>query len=175
MLHFVKPTKIFTIMLPATHAPSEQLTISPESLEVANCYLQTQNLQETSNLLNLPIEQVQQILDEPAVKRYVDMVFLDLGFNNRYKMRAAMDAVLQQKFQDLEESGTGSNKDIADLLALSHKMSMDYLQLELQLEKLKAQREAERVRSQVNVQINNQGLLANTKYQDLIQRLIDSN
>jgi hypothetical protein len=155
-----------------TTAPTEQLSISPEALEVANCFLQSQTIEKTASILALAPDRVAEILNQPLVKRYVDLVFFDVGFNNRYQMRAAMDAVLRQKFQDLEEAGTGSNKDIADLLALSHKMSMDYLQLELQLEKLQQQREAEQVRNQVNVQINNQGLLSNTKYSELIQKLI---
>lgn len=163
-----------TTMLPATQTPTEQLNISPESLEVANCYLQLQNIEKTAAALNLSTDIIADHLAKSEVKRYIDLVFFDVGFNNRHTIRSAMDAVLKQKFQDMELAQTGSNKDIADLLALSHKITMDHLQLELQLEKIKLQRETERVRSQVNVQINNQGLLANSKYQDLIQKLIDA-
>ncbi len=80
-------------------------------------------------------------------------------------MRAAMDALIKQKFQELHESGTGSTKDIDELLQMSHKMSMDLLDREIQLEKA---RSGTAPQKQVNVQINDDG----SKYQQLINRLI---
>ncbi|NBW17503.1 MAG: hypothetical protein EBR82_56935 [Caulobacteraceae bacterium] len=76
-----------------------------------------------------------------------------------------MDAVIKRKFEELEEAGVGSGKDIADLLHLSHKMSMDLLDREIQLQKLKTETQPQK---QVNVQINDDG----TKYSQLIQKLI---
>jgi hypothetical protein len=149
--------------LPTT-TPAEVLDISPEALEVANCYLQNQNLEEVSALLDMPIELVTQLLSKTEVKSYIDHVFFDLGFNNRFKMRRAMDAIIKKKFQELEESEMGSTKDIAELLALSHKMTMDEMGRQIELEKLKQSN----IKSQVNVQINDGG----TKYDTLIQKLI---
>lgn len=148
----------------ATSTPAEVLAISPEALEVANSYLQSQNIQDVASDLEIPSELVVQILGKREVKAYIDGVFMNLGFNNRFKMRRAMDAIIQKKFQELEESETGSSKDIADLLALSHKMTMDELSRQIELEKLRQSN----IKSQVNVQINDGG----TKYESLIQRLI---
>lgn len=150
-----------------THAPAEVLQISPEALEVANLYLQSQDARQVANELDLPVEFVSQILSRREVKSYVNQVFFDLGFNNRFKMRRAMDAVLQKKFQEMEEADSGSSKDIADLLALSHKMSMELLDREIQLEKLRSEGG---LKSQVNVQINEGG--DGTKYGALISRLL---
>jgi predicted HTH domain antitoxin len=150
-----------------TQSPAEVLDISPEALEVANCYLQTQDLNETSEVLSIPREIISQILAKREVKAYIDHVFFNLGFNNRFKMRAAMDAVLQKKFQEMEEAETGSSKDIAELLALSHKMSMEEMGRQIELEKLRQTN----IKSQVNVQINDGG----SKYETLIQRLISGN
>ena len=149
--------------LPTT-TPAEVLNISPEALEVANLYLQTQDLNEVANTLDMPTEIITQILARKEVKAYIDNVFFNLGFNNRFKMRKAMDAIIQKKFQDLEESETGSTLDIADLLALSHKMTMNELTKLIEYEKL----QQSGVRSQVNVQINDGG----TKYDNLIEKLI---
>jgi len=77
-----------------------------------------------------------------------------------------MDAVLRQKFQELEEAQMGSSKDISELLALSHKMTMEQLQLELQLEKLRSGTP----QSQVNVQINELG--DGSRYGQLLQKLL---
>lgn len=101
------------------------------------------------------------------VKQYIDHVFMDTGYNNRFLMRRAMDALIKRKFQELEESDTGSSKDIADLLAQSHKMSMDLLDREIQLAKL--QQGGAGPQKQVNVQINE---LGDSKYSQLVQRLV---
>jgi hypothetical protein len=144
------------------------LAISPEALEVANCYLQCQDARAVADNLCLPVESVSSILARREVKAYINQVFFDLGFNNRFKMRSAMDAVLKRKFQEMEEADVGSNKDIAELLALSHKMSMELLDREIQLEKLRMERAGPK--SQVNVQINEGG--DGTKYGALISKLL---
>jgi hypothetical protein len=154
--------------LTPTTAPAEVLNISPEALEVANCYLQCQDARAVADNLAMPVESVSNILGRREVKAYINQVFFDLGFNNRFKMRAAMDAVLKRKFREMEEADVGSNKDIAELLALSHKMSMELLDREIQLEKLRAERAGPK--SQVNVQINEGG--DGTKYGALISKLL---
>mgnify|MGYP006347188361 CR=1 FL=1 len=153
--------------LPTTTA-AEVLDISPEALEIANCYLVTQDLQTVATELDLPPETVSQILNKREVKAYIDNVFFNIGFNNRFRMHAAMDAVIRKKFQELEESDMGSTKDIAELLALKHKMTMDEKAKDLEILKL----QQSSIKNQVNVQIN-EGLSDGTKYGDLIQRLMN--
>ena len=114
-----------------THLPAETIKISPEALEVANCYLQLQDAKQVAHELDLDPETVTGYLQRREVKSYIDSVFFDTGYNNRFLMRRAMDALIRQKFQELEESGVGSSKDIAGLLAMSHKMSMDLLDREI--------------------------------------------
>lgn len=149
------------------HLPAETLQLAPEALEVANCYLQLNNPQKVADELDLPVEAVNQILARREVKSYVDAVFFDTGYNNRFLMRKAMDALIKQKFQELEEAGSGSTKDISDLLQQSHKMAMDLLDREIQLEKIRAGTGPQK---QVNVQIN-EGL-DGSKYSALVHKLI---
>lgn len=148
------------------NSPAEALEISPEALEVANCYLQCQNIDEVANTLDIPKHVVSQILGRKEVKSYIDGVFMNLGFNNRFKMRKAMDAILKKKFQELEESETGSSKDIAELLALSHKMTMDEFSKQIELEKLRQST----IKTQTNIQINDNG---GTRYEELIRKLLN--
>ena len=145
--------------------PAETVQIAPEALEVANCYLQLQDARRVADELDLPVTLVTEILSRREVKSYVDHVFMDTGFNNRFEMRAAMDALIKKKFQEMHEADVGSTKDITELLALSHKMSMDLLDREIQLAKAQQANQPQR---QVNVQINDDG----TKYSSLISRLI---
>jgi hypothetical protein len=153
--------------LPTTH-PAEVLEISPEALEIANCYLELQSIPEVARIMDMPLSMVSSTLAKREVKAYIDNVFFDVGYNNRFKMRSAMDALIKVKFQELEEAQTGSNKDIAELLALSHKITMEQLDKQIELEKLKAGQ----LKSQVNVQINDAG--GGTRYGQLITQLIES-
>lgn len=153
-----------------TVTPAETLDISPEALEIANSYLQSQDLTTVSVELNIPIEMVSQYLAKKEVKAYIDQVFFNLGFNNRFKMSEAMDAIIKKKFQELEDSEMGSTKDIAELLALKHKMTMDELDRQIKLETLRQSN----IKNQVNVQIN-EGFSDGTKYGDLIQKLMTGN
>lgn len=149
-----------------TQSPAEIVAISPEALEIANSYLQSQNIAQVAHDLGVSTDTVTSQLSRREVKAYIDAVFLDVGFNNRFKIRSAMDALIQQKFQELEEAGIGSSKDIADLLALSHKMTMEQLDRQIKLEELKQKN----INNQVNVQVNEFG--NNSKYGNLVEKLI---
>ena len=150
-----------------THLPAETVRISPEALEVANAYLQLNDARAVAQELDLDPEVVTNLLAKREVKSYIDSVFFDSGYNNRFLMRRAMDALIKQKFSELEESQTGSTKDIAELLQMSHKMSMDLMDREIQLAKAQ---QATGPQKQVNVQINDS--LDGSKYSQLVQRLI---
>jgi hypothetical protein len=150
-----------------THLPAETVRISPEALEVANAYLQLNDARAVAQELDIDPEVVTNILAKREVKSYIDSVFFDSGYNNRFLMRRAMDALIKQKFSELEESQTGSTKDIAELLQMSHKMSMDLMDREIQLAKAQ---QASGPQKQVNVQIND--ALDGSKYSQLVQRLI---
>jgi len=152
-----------------TSTPAEIVDISPEALEVSNCYLQCQDINKVAEELDIPVHIVTQILARREVRAYVDNVFFNVGFNNRFKIRRAMDALIAKKFAELDEAGVGSNKDISELLALSHKMSMEQMDKEIQLKKLDAEK-GSGPKSQVNVQINENG----SNYGSLIERLINN-
>lgn len=158
-------------MLPvAPTSATEVLAMSPETLEVANCYLQVQDVRKVADELDLPVSLVNTILNKREVKAYIDNVFFDVGYNNRFKIRQAMDAIISKKFQDMDEADIGSGKDIAELLALSHKMSIEHLSKQIELEKLRQANETN-IRSQVNVQINDNG---GTNYTNLLNKLLES-
>lgn len=153
-------------MLPIA-SPAQAVAISPEALEIANAYLSTQNVQKTAESLGFSTDQITEVLDRREVRAYIDNIFLDSGFNNRFRMREVMDAIISKKLQELDEAEVGSSKDIADLLALSHKMTMEQLDRQIQLEKI---RSGNGVKTQVNMQVNEFG--GDTKYGSLISKLL---
>lgn len=153
-------------MLPTT-TPAETLTISPEGLEVSNCYLQNPDIHKVSTLLSISPEIVSSILERKEVRAYINSIFFSTGFNNRFQVRDLMDTIIKKKLQDMDESEMGSSKDITELLALSHKMTIELMDKEIQLEKL---REGNNLKSQTNIQIN-EGT-GGSKYSSLIEQLI---
>lgn len=151
--------------LPSSH-PAEILDISPEALEVANAYLTLQDTAKVSEELSIPQDVVVKLLGRREVKAYIDHVFMDLGFNNRHKMRAALDSIISKKFKDMDEAEVGSSKDIVEILTLSHKFTMEYITAQIALEKAKESN----VKTQTNIQINDGG----SNYGSLIERLINN-
>lgn len=154
-------------IVPPNASPAEVVKISPENLQIANTYLACQSISETSRNLSLPTDEITEVLNRREIKAYIDNVFLDVGFNNRFRMRAVMDAVINKKLQEMDESDIGSGKDIIEIMALSHKMAMDQLDRQIKLEEAKAKNQ--HIRNQVNVQVNND---SGSKYENLIQRLM---
>lgn len=152
--------------LPST-TPAEALAISPESLEVANAYLQTPDIIKVSEDLGISRELVVEILGKREVKSYIDSVFMNLGFNNRFQMRALMDTIIKKKLQMLDEADVSSNKDIIEILALSHKMTIEHMDKEIQLEKIRAPK------VQTNIQINNDMAQQGTRYGALLDQLMN--
>lgn len=150
----------------AVTTPSEVVQIAPENLIIANTYLEYQTIEKTAQELDIPAEMVCNVLEKREIKAYIDRIFFNIGFNNRFKLRDLMDTIIQKKLKDMDEADVGSSKDIADLLALSHKMTMEHLNKEIELEKL---RKGD-IRSQVNVQINDTG---GSNYENLIKKLIE--
>lgn len=155
-------------MLPI-QSPSQAIQISPEALEVANCYLQNPSLDAVVDILGFSKDQITEILDRREVRSYIDQVFLNSGFNNRFKIHQVMDLIIQKKLEELDEAEVGSGKDIADLLLQKHKMTMDELDKQIQLEKVRNAK----VQTQVNMQVNEFG--DGTKYGSLISKLLGHN
>jgi hypothetical protein len=153
-------------MLPTT-TPAETLTISPEGLDTANAYLQNPDVNKVAEILDIPAHIVADILDRKEVRAYINSVFFSTGFNNRFQVRDLMDTLIKKKLQDMDEAEIGSSKDITEIMALSHKISMETLDKEIQLEKIRA---GNNLKSQVNVQIN-EGI-GGSKYSSLIEQLI---
>lgn len=153
--------------LPTTH-PAEVLEISPEALEVANCYLQSQDIGKVADELDIPRELIVQTLSKREVKAYIDSVFYNVGFNNRFRMRKLMDTLIQKKLQEMDEADIGSNKDITELIALSHKMTMEQMDREIALEKLKQGN----LKTQTNIQINDNA--GGSNYGSLISKLLSN-
>jgi len=147
----------------------EVTTISPEGLEIANSYLQFGNIRGVCQHLQVSEDRVVEALNKREVKKYIDTVYLDMGFRNKNNIATALDEIIASKLEEAQESGMYSNKDLADLLQMAHKMRMD---------EIKAQTDAEKattsIRTQNNVQINDGSLpFGQGNYGKLMDKLLN--
>jgi len=147
----------------------EVTTISPEGLEIANSYLQFGNIRGVCQHLQVSENRVVEALNKREVKKYIDTVYLDMGFRNKNNIASALDEMIQSKLEEAQETGMYSNKDLADLLQMAHKMRMD---------EIKAQTDAEKattsIRTQNNVQINDGSLpFGQGNYGKLMDKLLN--
>jgi phage terminase small subunit len=149
----------------------EVIQISPEGLEIAQVYLKTQNIDETARELKLSPIIVQQYLEKSEVKNFVNDVYLNSGYRNRFKIAELMDQIIEKKLEELQEAEIGSSKDILEILTLAHKMRMDEINAQAKLEAAKAQT----VKSQTNIQINSAAPYGDQNYGKLLDKLLDAN
>lgn len=124
--------------------------MSPEGLEVANTYLQLGSVSEVCTRLKLDENTVSEYLNKREIKQYIDQVYLDTGYRNRFKLASALDNIIEEKLAEAEESQMYTNKDVADLLQMAHKMRMDEIKAMAEMEKAKTAP----IKQQANIQIN---------------------
>ena len=103
----------------------EIVKISPEGLDVANAYLQFGNINAVAQELAVPAHKVTELLAQKDVKRYIDNVYLDLGYRNRNNIASVMDEMIASKLEEAQETGIYTSKDLADLMQMAHKMRME--------------------------------------------------
>ena len=126
--------------------------ISPEGLEVANAYLELGNIPAVCARLKIDEGECSEILAKREIKQYVDQVYLDTGYRNRFKLAEALDDIIDQKMEEAAESEIYTNKDLADLIQLAHKGAS--------------------IKNQTNVQINGEVPFGQGNYGQLMKKLL---
>ena len=131
--------------------------------------MQFGNVRAVSDYLSVSENKVVETLNKREVKKYIDSIYLDLGYRNRNNIASLLDEMIASKLEEARESGVYSNKDLADLLQMAHKMRMDELKAQTENEKA----ENGSIRNQTNVQINNEGLpFGSGNYGKLMEKLL---
>jgi len=151
----------------------EVTIIAPESLEVANCYLQYGNIKAVAAYLGVGQNIVVEHISRPEVRRYLDNVYLDLGYRNKDAIASVMDEIIASKMSEAMETGIYTKKDLVDLLELAHKMRMDELK-HMHSRELALDKKEENIRNQVNIQINDSGAFGSGNYGKLMERLLET-
>jgi hypothetical protein len=142
--------------------------MSPEGLEIANSYLEHGSIPAVCDTLGVAEHEVAEVLNKREIKQYIDTVFLDTGYRNRFKLSETLDLLIEKKLEEAEETQIYTNKDMADLLAMAHKMRIEELKAQTEMEKAKALT----VRTQVNIQDNSGLPFGQGNYGKLLEKLI---
>jgi len=96
-------------------------------------------------------------------------VYLDSGYRNKNNIASLLDEMIQSKLEEAQESGVYSSKDLADLLQMAHKMRMDEIKAQADLEKA----EGSNIKNQTNVQINEGIPFGQGNYGKLMDKLLN--
>ena len=78
----------------------EVTTISPEGLEIANAYLQFGNIRAVCEMMAVPENQVVELLNKREVKKYIDTVYLDMGYRNKNNIAHVLDEMIASKLEE---------------------------------------------------------------------------
>lgn len=138
--------------------PLTEYTVAPEVFEVTTEYVKTLSIDETAKALDMPRQIIVEILEKKESKRFIDAIFLEQGYLNRNRLNDIMTQIIDQKLEEMEETGLGSNKDILEILKFAHQMRMDHQ---------KAAKD-EQPGQQVNIQQNFGG----DNYNKLLQKIV---
>jgi len=141
--------------------------MSPEGLEIANAYLEKGSIPAVCAKLGISENEVSDVLNKREIKTYIDTVFLDTGYRNRFKITETLDMLIEKKLEESEETEIYTTKDMADLLQMAHKMRIDELKAQTDYEKAKAQV----VKTQVNIQ-DTSTVFGQGNYGELIKKLM---
>ena len=142
--------------------------MSPEGLEIANSYLEHGSIPAAANALAITEDTVSEALNKREIKQYIDTVYLDTGYRNRFKLSETLDLLIEKKLEEADETEIYTNKDMADLLALAHKMRMDEMKAQTELEKAKFGT----IKNQVNIQDNGGLPFGQGNYGLLLKKLL---
>jgi hypothetical protein len=142
--------------------------MSPEGLEIANSYLEHGSIPAAATALAITEDTVSEALNKREIKQYIDTVYLDTGYRNRFKLSETLDLLIEKKLEEADETEIYTNKDMADLLALAHKMRMDEMKAQTELEKAKLGT----IKNQVNIQDNGGLPFGQGNYGLLLKKLL---
>ena len=79
-------------------------------------YLEVGNVPAVCARLKMDTAKVSEILNKREIKAYIDQVYLDTGYRNRFKLANSLDDLIERKLEEAEESQIYTNKDLADFI-----------------------------------------------------------
>jgi len=139
--------------------PDNNFKLSPEALDFTNVYLSTLDIVETAKQLEISPEEATSFLRKKEVKRFIDTIFLEQGYMNKFKLKGLLETAIESKIEEAIETGIYTSKDLFDLIKLMQDIRKDELKL----------LEVQQPTNQTNVQVNSY----NDNLSSLIGKLVN--
>jgi len=127
--------------------------LDPQHLMIANELLSGKSIPQISEETGIDTDVVTAVVEQQAVKRYVDNVYMSQGYLNRARRLQIINRVIDEKMMEAAETGVYSKKDL-----------LDWMKLLMDMEKNSAPRQPSTA-----VQINN----TTTNYGALVEDLFN--
>lgn len=143
-----------------------KIKITPETLAVADSYIVLGDISKVSQTLSMPRQDIIKILNQAPIKRYVDTIFNESGYQNRSRLMTTLDDIIDKKLTELDEAELSSKKDIADLLELSHKMRVSEMKMQLDYLKYETETELKLRKLDQDITLSDKKILATDKRMD---------
>lgn len=134
-------------MTTALTNPEESYRLNPEALAFVEVYMSNLSLDETAQELQISKEDAAGYLKQKEVQRFMDTIFIEQGYMNRFKLTGLLETVIQSKLEEAEETGVYTGKDLIEILQFMYKIQSDHVKRE----------EEKSPSKQTNVQVNNYG------------------
>jgi hypothetical protein len=136
----------------------EYRPLAPEALEIANKYIECMDIEKTALALKIDTHLVAEYVSRPVVRQYINEVFMNTGYRNRFKLGSLLDRIIDKKLEELEEAGLSSNKDILEIIETLLRLRRDEHSISNPSSK------------QTNIQINNTN---NNPYAEFTKYIVD--
>lgn len=127
-------------------AISEEYKLDPEILEFTDTYLTSLDLRTACSELGIAEEVGAGYLRKKEVKRFIDTVFEEQGYTNRFMVKSILEEVVRSKLEEAEESGVYTKYDLLDVLKMLNEMRKDSVK-----------ESSTTPQKQTNVQVNSYG------------------
>lgn len=105
--------------------------ITLDDITIADAYLNCGDTRETAFNLGISVAELQAVLTRSEVTDYINIVYKEQTATSMNRMSSLMDDIINAKRSD----GIYTEKDLADLVALQHKMLMDNRSMALKEQK----------------------------------------
>ena len=103
-------------LVDALNKTLEAPAVDPVLLQIANKYLQGQEIADIADELEVSRDRVVSILEKAEVKRYIDGVMSSQGYLNRVRRMDLINEVIEQKVAEARDTEMFSRKDLLDWL-----------------------------------------------------------
>ncbi len=135
-----------------------QLSLPPEKFDLASAYVANGfDAQKTADAIGVPVASIIDTIKDKEVAKYLNEIYLDLGYRNRQRLGTVLDRVIDQKLEEAMDTGVYSSKDLLEWMKLA---------IQLRESDIKSQQE---ITNQTNVQIND---YSNTNIGSLMDHLM---